>query len=563
MNGVMVGTEPETEASAETKASRSGGGGRLWPFLLLGLAVALLFLTSPRNGDFAWSDAPRHAMDGAFYRDFFAQLPLGAPKQFAVEYYLQYPALTILFYPPLFAVVAAGFFALLGVSHFTAQLTVMAFYLAAAWGAFRLCRRWLDEWSAFAASLLFVGVPEVALWGRQVMLEVPAYTFVLWSGYYLFEYLDRRRPALLYVTAALFGAGLLTKQTVAFMLPVFAWTLWRARGGGILRDRHVWGSLGALGLMVLPLVVVMLKFGQQNAASVSGAWLKASRVSFGTWVYYLRELPEQMGWPALALAVVFLLSMALEKGRLLPKDAQGFLLAWLGLGYVFFSWILFKERRHTVLILFPLVVFAVAGLRRLLPAKAARAAALLLACGTFGYSALFGQVPYVRGYREAADYVAEHAPPNSVVLFSGERDGSFIFNLRAREDRRDLTVLRSDKLLVRVAVSRDRGIRELAVTEAQLAGMINDYGISHVVNQPNFWDDLEAFQRLQRVLQGGGFRRVRTIAVESNMNHTDRQIEIWENAGPVSTSKAWLKMDLPIVGLTIEGPLNRGGARKP
>src|SRR6476646_5709226 len=69
---------------------------RGWPdvlaSVLLTVAVAILFHTAPRAGDFWWSDAPRHAMDGAFYKDFFHDLPLSHAKQYAINYYVQYPA---------------------------------------------------------------------------------------------------------------------------------------------------------------------------------------------------------------------------------------------------------------------------------------------------------------------------------------------------------------------------------------------------------------------------------------------------------------------------------------
>src|SRR5271167_564181 len=139
--------------------------------LLLTIAVVLLFETSPRAGDFWWSDAPRHAMDGAFYRDMAHSLPVTHLKQWATDYYLQYPAVTVLFYPPLFALVEAVFFSLFGVSHTVAQLTVSAFFLAAAYGAYFLTKRWVGRAAAFASALLFVGIPAMALWGRQVMLE--------------------------------------------------------------------------------------------------------------------------------------------------------------------------------------------------------------------------------------------------------------------------------------------------------------------------------------------------------------------------------------------------------
>ena len=74
-------------------------------------------------------------------------------------------------------------------------------------------------------------------------------------------------------------------------------------------------------------------------------------------------------------------------------------------------------------------------------------------------------MPVVSGYREIADYVAGHAPPNGVVLFSGYRDGNFVFDLRAREDRRDISTLRADKLLLHVAIERRRGVGDVGYSE--------------------------------------------------------------------------------------------------
>ena len=74
--------------------TRLESGWRRWiPFLLLAAAVAVLFLTSPYRSDIWWSDASRHAMDGAFYRDFFRHMPLGHLRQFATNYYIKYPLL--------------------------------------------------------------------------------------------------------------------------------------------------------------------------------------------------------------------------------------------------------------------------------------------------------------------------------------------------------------------------------------------------------------------------------------------------------------------------------------
>lgn len=91
--------------------------------LVLG-CVALLFAQAPHGGAFYWSDSPRHALNGVFVMDLIKAMPLDDPTGYAYRYYAQYPALTILFYPPLFYAISAPFYAVLGVSHETALLVV-------------------------------------------------------------------------------------------------------------------------------------------------------------------------------------------------------------------------------------------------------------------------------------------------------------------------------------------------------------------------------------------------------------------------------------------------------
>ena len=110
---------------------------------LLAAFAFLMFLTSPTNGDFAWSDAPRHGLNGVFLRDFLVAMPWQDPKQYAMDYYLRYPALTILFYPPLFSVFLAGSYSIFGFSHAVAQGTVAFFHLALGLAVYMLARRWM------------------------------------------------------------------------------------------------------------------------------------------------------------------------------------------------------------------------------------------------------------------------------------------------------------------------------------------------------------------------------------------------------------------------------------
>ncbi len=532
----------------------------LWPeaiwVMLLALAVASLFYTSPRDGEFWWSDAPRHAMDGAFYMDLFRSQPVGSLRQYTIDYYLQYPALTILFYPPVFPLAEALFFALFGVSHWVAVLTIAAFNFTAAFGAYRLCRLWLPPAWAGATALLFFGLPEVALWGRQVMLETPAFAFLFWSSYLLFRYIESERAYLLYGAMLVLVCGIYTKQTVVFILPVFAAVLLVAKGSAVLRLPALWVSTVLFGLGVLPWAFITLRFGHVNFNSIAGgAWTEHPVLSWESWLFYLRQLPAQLGWPVLLLAAAGLvLALARKRWR---EPAFQFFGLWFAAGYIFFSLIALKEPRHTILLLFPAAFFALQGLRLLpvvkLPGVVAAAVAMLL----FGHTLASSEVPRVKGYREAALWVARNAPANSVVLFSGYRDGSFIFNLRSQTGRSDLTVLRSDKLFLRVTQRRELGVEELGVTPEQIRDTLNRYGVRYIVNQPNFWDDLKTMQELQGVLRGPEFRQMATIPVSANVSHADRQLQIIENLTASKSTKQQIQMELPIIGAHVKGTIGR------
>src|SRR5208282_3243024 len=203
---------------------------RRWaPYAVLLVASGILLATSPADGDFSWSDAPRHALNGAFVKDFIAALPWRHPVAWAENYYLQYPALSILFYPPLFYFFVAAFYAFLGL------------------GVYRLARLWLPRFTALGAALMLMGAPEIALWGRQVMLDIPAMAWLLWGVWACAKFMRAGRGAHLAIGAAMLLASLYTKYNVVFLAPVLVLALIAARGSTILRDRRVlWTGLAAL-----------------------------------------------------------------------------------------------------------------------------------------------------------------------------------------------------------------------------------------------------------------------------------------------------------------------------
>lgn len=519
------------------------------PDLLLALLVCALFLQAPHTGNFSWSDAPRHALNGVFVKDFVAAMPLHDPAGFAYRYYAQYPALTILFYPPLFYVVSAPFYALLGVSETTALFVVLLHYLAFAWGALRLFRQWLPGTQALAAAAMLIAAPEIAFWGRQVMLEVPALAYLMWSAVLFTRYRREGRPLLLWLAAGLLLAAMYTKLNAAFLVAAYAGTLVYERRSALLRDGHVRAVAVVSALALVPLAVLTLKFGQANIQSATGiADAVASRHTLAGWLWYARQLPDQLGWPVVAFAALGAVGLA-SRRRAVSGDAV-FWLLWALAGYLFFSSIDLKEARHSVLILPPVVLLAAFGLRALadrLPNALATAAWLALPGAVIAQSALARPVAYVDGYTAAADWVAARAPQGSRVLFSGYRDGSFTFAMRSHEERRDLGVVRADKLLLTVSVRRELGVGEKAVSDGALLAQLRALGVRYVVMQPGFWTDLPAMRRFEALLGGPDFDLVARIATPANYPAHEHGLAIYRLNGAVAPGGAAMDIDLPII----------------
>lgn len=515
---------------------------------VLALTCAALFATAPMGGDFWWSDAPRHALNGAFVKDLVTAMPHD-PRGFATDYYLKYPALTILFYPPLLYAVSAPFYALFGVSHMVAQLVVILFYFGFAAGSFALARLFLPTWHALAMAVTMCFVPEIALWGRQVMLEIPAFALLIWGLYFALRYREALLAKYLYGAGACLVLALYAKLSTVFVVPVVIVLLLQGRGLGLLRDKHTWivAALCLAGLV--PLIAITLMFGQGNVQSVVGVDdAVASRTTLAGWLWYLARLPAQLGWPLLALSIAGVAALALKR-RAVPH--LSFLVLWFVIGYIFFSSIDLKEARHSVFILWPLVLAGFLLIQRL-PARLAGAAAALAAVATIAWTLILVPVPYVGGYAQAVDYIAKNAPPNATVVFSGKRDGAFVFDMRAREDRRDIDVIRADKLLLRVAIRRELGVEEKGASPAEIAKMMDDYGVSYIVAQSDFWTDLQTMANLQSALRSERFEEVTRIPVAANVPVEDRELRIYRNKTPISAERKKLRIDLPIIGRTIE-----------
>jgi len=527
-------------------------------FALYSVGAILLFVTSPHHGEFWWSDSPRHALNGVFVKDLIAAMPTH-PTAWAEHYYVQYPALTILFYPPLFYIISAPFYALFGVSHATALSVVLMHYFVLSCGLHLLARNWMSPLVAIAVGLSAMAVPGIALWGRQVMLEVPSIAFAVWAVLVLRSHVATNRTSTLYLALFLLICAAYVKLTAIFLFPVFALTLFVARGPGVLRDRRIWGVAILTVVGLIPLIYLTVIFGGANVQSVVGIPDAAvSRRTIAGWIWYARLMPGLTGWPLLALSVLaFPFAIAGRLPSSFTRSDRMLLGGWLVIGYVFLSMIDLKEARHALVILPPLLVAAGLSVTVLLSSRIGGASMLALVLGTGVYTWLAAPVPFYDGYREAAEWIAREAPKDATIAFSGKRDGSFVFNMRSIETRHDITTLRVDKLLLDAAVRRELGVQQKMLSEQEIGDLLDRDGVSYVVAQDDFWTDLQVMARFQSVLRSPHFSGVAHIPVVTNVPSEDKVLRIYRNLGNVATGPHTIDLHLGIINQNVSGTAGR------
>ena len=144
-----------------------------------------------------------------------------------------------------------------------------------------------------------------------------------------------------------------------------------------------------------------------------------------------------------------------------------------------------------------------------------------------------------------------------MVVFSGKRDGSFIFNMRAIGGRRDIAILRADKLLLEIAVRRTLGVQEKDLSEQGIVDLLDRNGVSYVVAQEDFWTDLPVMARLQSVLRSAHFTEAARIPVIANVPTEDRMLVIYRNNDPIASGPHLVDLNLPIIGESVKGTVGR------
>jgi len=515
-------------------------GRTLIPAVILIGIVVVLYATAPKSEDFWWTDAPSFALNGELIHDYVASGFHQSPMAFANEWFRRYPAISISLYPPIFPIVEAVAFGLFGFSHPVAQATVAAFAGLAAFGCYRLARTAGSPLEATGGVLLMFATPIMLLWSRQVMMEVPELAFLLLAcGSFLRYQADRRTRDLMLATLMALCA-IYTKQTAIFVAPVFAVALvagdgWRRLGQ---RDVLIAAAAGILG--IVPLVVFTLKTAPENFQIAVGHGMAAqpgqvsqSNGRFALAFDYFLALPEIVGWPLLVASICYV-GFTVIRGWRNPAERRLaiLMLTWFGCNFLFISVTAHFEPRYAIHLGLPCAILTLLLISRLIhhPLRSW----IVLAAGLVLFTISLGTQPVYRmsGYDKVAAYILEHSNQNDVVWFQGKQSKNLIFSMRTRSPMPKLFVLRAEKFLVDYEMTTVWNMTDRGWTADKLRDLVDRYGISLVVLQPDFGDDMPSMNRMRDYIDSDRFKQVAEFPITADDPSQRSTIKVFVNQRP-------------------------------
>jgi len=460
-----------------------------WPagktdaWICAALAAVTLLLACRRiwAGGFGWSDAPLHAMDGAFLLDAVRAWPRNDPVGWAENYYAHFPCLGfVVYWPPGFAVLEAMAFAVFGLHALVARATVALCAATAVALAYLVGRRISGRAGGVCFALLLATCPFGMQWARQVMLEWPAVMWILLAVYAAVRFADEPTLPMGVVAGLAVLAAYMTKQQaghialVALAMPIVRADRWSA----VPWWKMVIPVLLAMG-GILYYHKIVSPYCRLTPYLTAGSqpWMHLLRP--GTWLYYPVRLHEILGLPMLltGAAGTAMLVLARKRGVLLLA------VVWLLGAYLACTIPAWKEVRYGFWLIAPAAFLAGAGLVEATPARARifAVAAVMLAAAWQVRTDLARPVYRPSDYAPAVAWLADK-PDADVVLIDGLREGQFVWDLRrnARAAWR-IIPLRGSKVLYSRAARNRWLYSEHVKSEQDIADLLSKYGIRYII----------------------------------------------------------------------------------
>ncbi|MHC4464606.1 MAG: ArnT family glycosyltransferase [Planctomycetota bacterium] len=435
---------------------------RTWlsPQVLLVFIAWLYLCWLHWDNDGLWyGDAPVHAANGLFWKDYLLNLSFD-PRGYALSYFARYPVIAPTKYPPVFYLLEAVFFGIFGPSPYIAKGLVLGFTLIAALYTAAWCRRWIAKNAGWAGVLLLL-LPGVIRWSHAIMLNVPVLALSIGALYHFRRWLESppASPAWrhLYIGATLVVLSILTYVTSCVLLLIVGIWLIVERRWRLLWNRRTLVVFVASALALLPWIIVVVKFEQNRIVTFTGTATAAQFTKVFRWgvVYYLECLPEFFG-----KHLLFISAFGIAGGMLVRRWRHEtiLLLIMMVVCFTFFSYVPYKEGRYILLLSVPIVIFCLLGLlstvhcfgklARMRPEWSKATMLSSVAVLLIGQAWLASRVSVlsISGYKQLVGYM-EKIAPDEPVFYDGKNFGIFTFYVLAGDPDYRRRVVLGKKLI--------------------------------------------------------------------------------------------------------------------
>jgi hypothetical protein len=213
------------------------------------------------------------------------------------------------------------------------------------------------------------------------------------------------------------------------------------------------------------------------------------------------------------------------------------MLAWFGFDWLLISITAHFELRYAINLAVPCAVLTLLLVARVIRQPYASVFALAFGGIVFGIAVGTHRVDRMSGYDKVAEYILQHSRQDDVIWFQGNESKNLIFSLRSHSPTPKVYVLRAEKFLVDYHFLREWGIEDRGWTAAALQAMVDRYGITMVVLQPDFWADLPSVRRMQDYIEADRFTPVAEFPITADEASQRATIRIFVNQRPTSAAE--------------------------
>lgn len=508
------------------------------PIILI--VIAFLFLLGINDDTINEADSARHAMDGIFLLDLIKDGGFFSPVEYIEQYFARYPALGIVFWPPLFPAVEALFYLIFGLNLISVKMALLLFYVILGIYCYKLFCETHGSPIAFVSSLFVVTNLYILKYSRVAMLEIPVMALMVVTIYYFYRWVKYKKDRDFYLTLIAFTLCLLTKDFALFLpailLPYLLLTDWR-----LIKKVFTTGRLlsALVAFATIDIVWLLIKYTILNPQLVSVISTGTSIFSLENWLFYIKHLQQFLGIPILILFVLGIASYFIPKRhirRILqePKARNELIYILTGAAiYLLLSLIPWKNHRYLVIIIpFLIILSAVFTFRIKAKIKNVKITWIIISLVLifqFVQASLF-HLDYIRGHEKAAEFVYKNSKTKTVLFYGGE-NGRFVYNMRLLDKEKEFVVLRGSMVFssFKSADGWVSGSRELVETPEDAIKLLNEYNVDYVIVEDINAFGFDSYHILLKSLKTQYFEPAKKVNLKTTFVGRANNLLVYEN----------------------------------